>query len=281
MASDADTGPLGILAGSGALPGRLAEAAASRGRGVLIIAFKGQADPKTVDGFPHLWVDLGQASITISALKQAGVVDLVMAGAVRRPSLAELGLDWRGVQLFARIGARALGDDGLLRAVARELEAEGFRLLRVDEVLRESASVSAGPLGRFRPDGQAETDIARGIEVARTLGQVDVGQAVVVQQGLVLGVEAIEGTNGLLERVRTLRREGPGGVLIKIAKPGQDRRMDMPTIGPETVVAAIAAGLRGIAIETDGVILLDRRVTIDAADQASLFLFGIAPGPKE
>jgi DUF1009 family protein len=271
-----EKGPLGILAGSGVLPRRVAESASTAGRPVFIVAFRGQADPATVDGFPHVWARLGEAAQTIAALKQAAVVDLVMAGAVRRPSISELGLDWRGAQLFARIGARALGDDSLLRAVARELELEGFRLVGADEVLNATAP-SLGPLGRIVPDAEAAIDIERGVEVALALGRADVGQAVVVQQGVVLGVEAIEGTNALLDRAGALRRSGLGGVLVKISKPSQDRRMDLPTIGPETVTRAAAAGLRGIAIEANGVIVLDREATIGTANAAGLFLTAIDP----
>jgi len=268
--------PLGILAGGGTLPRRVAEAAAAQGRPVFIVAFAGQYDPATVAGFPHVALRIGEAGRIIAEMKRAGVVDLVMAGGVRRPSLSELGLDWRGVQFFARIGAAALGDDGLLAAIGRELEREGFRVVGPSDIL-DGGTADAGVLGQHRPDAQAKADIAHGLKVAKALGAADVGQAVVVQQGLVLGVEAIEGTDALLERVGPLRREGAGGVLVKTAKPQQDRRIDLPTIGPATVVKAAAAGLRGIAIEAAATIVLDRAETIAAADAAGLFLIAVEP----
>jgi DUF1009 family protein len=268
-------GPLGILAGGGTLPRSVAEAARSQGRPVFIVAFAGQHDAATVEGFPHSVLRIGEAGRIIAELKKAGVVDLVMAGGVRRPSLSELGLDWRGVQLFARIGAAALGDDGLLAAIGKELEREGFRVIGPNDVLGHG-TVAAGLLGRHTPDAQAEADIAHGIAVAKTLGVADIGQAVVVQQGLVLGVEAIEGTDALLDRAGQLRREGPGGVLVKITKPQQDRRIDMPTVGPGTVARAAACGLRGIAIEAGGTIVLDRAETVAAADASGLFLVAVA-----
>ena len=271
---DNSPGTLGILTGGGNLPRLLAETASADGRPIFMVAFQGQADPATVIGFPHVWVRLGEAGKTISELKKARVVDLVMAGAVRRPSLSELGLDWRGTQLFARIGARALGDDGLLRAVTRELELEGFRLIGADAVLANSIA-AAGAMGIHTPDQQASSDIAHGVRIARALGALDIGQAVVVQQGLVLGVEAIEGTDALLIRAREQRRDGLGGVLVKIAKPQQERRVDLPTIGVGTVSRAAAAGLRGIAIEAASSIVLDRFATIAAADRAGLFLLGL------
>jgi DUF1009 family protein len=268
--------PLGILAGGGTLPRRVAEAAAAQGRPVFIVAFTGQFDPATVEGFPHISLRIGLAGRILSEMRKAGVVDLVMAGGVRRPSLSELGLDWRGVQLFARIGAGALGDNGLLAAIGHELEREGFRLVGASEILAGGA-VGAGVLGQQHPDEQARSDIAHGVLVARALGVVDVGQSVVVQQGLVLGVEAIEGTDALLRRVGPLRRDGLGGVLVKIAKPQQDRRIDLPTIGPATVALAVEAGLRGIAVEAGSTIILDQAATVAAADEAGLFLIALDP----
>jgi hypothetical protein len=274
-----DTGrPLGILAGGGTLPRRVAEAAAHQGRPVFIVAFTGQFDPATVEGFPHISLRIGEAGRIIAEMRKAGVVDLVMAGGVRRPSISELGLDWRGVQLFTRIGARALGDDGLLAAIGHELEREGFRLVGASEILGGGA-IAAGTLGTHQPDEQARADIAHGFQVARALGAVDVGQAVVVQQGLVLGVEAIEGTDALLQRVGPLKRDGLGGVLVKIVKPQQDRRIDLPTIGPATVRRAAASGLRGIAVEAGVTIILDRAEAVAAADAAGLFLVAIDPAP--
>ena len=144
------------------------------------------------------------------------------------------------------------------------------------EVMQQ-AFASAGLLGRVAPDAGARADIARGIAVARALGAADVGQGCVVQQGIVLSLEAIEGTDAMLARSGVLARPGPGGVLVKIVKPGQDRRADLPTLGPRTVVAAHAAGLRGIAFEADGTILVERQAMIQAADDAGLFLLGLDP----
>jgi DUF1009 family protein len=267
-------GTLGILAGGGVLPRQVAEAAMAHGRRVFMVAFAGQHDPATVAGIPHIVLPIAKAGRILKALRDAGVVDLVMAGGVRRPSVSELGLDWRGVQLFARMGARALGDDGLLTAIRKELEGEGFRLIGPKDILIDGTA-SMGPLGLHTPDAQAAADIAHGIVVAKTLGAVDVGQSVVVQQGLVLGVEAIEGTDALVARVGPLRRDGPGGVLIKIAKPQQDRQIDLPTIGLKTVEGAVASGLRGIAIQAGATLVLERAALIAAADAAGLFVVAV------
>ncbi len=265
---------LGIVAGGGELPARLIAVCRASGREVFVLAFKGQTAPATVEGVDHAWVRLGQSGPALEALRGAGVEELVMIGPVKRPSLSELGFDLRSAQFLAKVGAARLGDDGLLSAVIRALEGEGFRIVGVDDLLGGLLAPS-GPLGAHRPDAQAEGDIARAIAVARALGEVDVGQAVVVQQGIVLGVEAIEGTDRLLARCAELGRVGPGGVLLKIKKPGQESRVDLPTVGVRTVTGAARAGLRGIAVEAGGTLIVDRQAVVSAADTAGLFMLGV------
>ena len=272
---------LGIVAGAGDLPRRLVEACRATGREVFVLALEGAADRATVEGATHAWCRIGAAARGLALLREHRVGELVLAGGVRRPSLASLRPDWRAARFFARVGYRALGDDGLLSAIVAELEREGFHVIGADRVL-DAAPLASGPapegvLGSVHPDAQAMADIAHGVRVARALGALDIGQAVVVQQGLVLGVEAIEGTDALLRRCAGLRRAGPSGVLVKIAKPGQERRADLPTIGPQTVILAAEAGLSGIAVAGGATIILDRDDVIATADRAQLFLLGLAP----
>ncbi|MEI6559176.1 MAG: lipid-A-disaccharide synthase [Rhodospirillaceae bacterium] len=268
---------LGILAGGGALPGRLARAAHGAGREVVIVAFQGHTEPATVEGLPHLWTRFGAAAEIFAFLRREQVVELVFAGPVRRPALSEILPDWQAAKILAKIGSRSLGDDGLLRAVSNSLESEGFRVVGIHEILTDLLA-PAGRLGRHAPDATAEADINRGVEVVTVLGRLDVGQAAVVQQGLVLGVEGIEGTDALIARCGSLRRAGPGGVLVKLKKPQQDRRLDLPTIGVTTVKGAAAAGLRGIAVEAGSALIIDRADAIAAADRLGLFLVGVAGG---
>jgi DUF1009 family protein len=202
---------------------------------------------------------------------------LVLIGTVRRPSLLDLRPDAEGARMFTRIGRAAFaGDDGLLAAVVKVLGEEGFRVLGAHEILNEGLA-PAGLLSRTQPDALAMTDIRRGIRVARALGAVDVGQGCVVQQGMVLAVEAAEGTDAMLARCAPLARPGPGGVLVKLVKPGQDRRTDLPTIGPNTIRSAQLAGLRGVVFEAGGTLLAEREATIAAADAAGIFLLGLEP----
>lgn len=266
---------LGILAGGGPLPVRLIQSCRASGRQFFVAAFEDQTDPETVEGVPHAWVRLGAAGTLVEKLREAGVEDLVFAGRVRRPSLSALRPDARAAALLARAGARALGDDGLLSVVIRELEErEGFRVIGPDILLPDDLA-QPGVYGAVEPDRVALDDIERGIEAARGIGALDIGQAAVVQQGLVLAVEAIEGTDAMLARCGELCREGLGGVLVKTTKPGQEARADLPTIGVGTVDAAVTAGLRGIAVEAHGALVIDREAVARAADAAGIFVIGV------
>jgi DUF1009 family protein len=227
--------------------------------------------------WPHEFVRLAAAGRILATLRAHGCTELVLIGPVRRPSLRDLRPDAEGARILARIG-RALfaGDDGLLAALVRVLGEEGFTVRGAHEFLSDSLG-GLGPLGRHAPDPDAWTDIARGVAVVQALGTLDIGQGCVVQNGLVLAVEALEGTDSMLERAGLLRQPGPGGVLVKLVKPGQDRRADLPTIGPRTAAAAAAAGLRGIAFEAGGTLLTSPDRLRESANRDELFVVGIDP----
>ena len=268
---------LGIIAGAGPLPGRVAAAAAASGRAVFIVGLEGFAEKSVIGAFPHAMSRMGAAGRVLELLRENHCQDLVLIGRVRRPSIFEARPDAVGAKLLARAGRVAFGgDDSLLAAVVKVLGEEGFSVLGAHEILTE-ALAPKGQLGAVAPDAQAMADIGRGVAVCRALGAVDVGQGCVVQQGLVLAVEAIEGTDAMLARAGQVARGGSGGVLVKLSKPGQERRADLPTVGPVTVANAAAAGLRGVAFEAGGALLADRAAAIAAADAAGVFLVGIDP----
>lgn len=271
-------GALGVLAGGGRLPRMVAEAAAGAGRKVCVVAFDGYTDDATPEGFPHIWTRFGAAGATVEWLRGEGVAELVFAGPVKRPSLASLKPDWWTAKFLAKIGVKAFGDDGLLRVLAQALEAEGFRVVGMHQVL-DGLVTPPGPVGRYAPDEQALRDIETGVRIARGLGALDVGQGCVVQQGLALAVEAIEGTDAMLERCAALARPGLGGVLVKMRKPQQDDRLDLPTIGVATLENAAKAGLRGVAVEAGGSLIVDRPAVAAAADRLGLFVVGVAAPP--
>lgn len=265
---------LGIIAGSGSFPKILVQACRASGRGYFVLGLEGHADPAIVDAEPHGWIRLGEWSRGVGLLREAGVGDLVMAGPVRRPGLAEIRPDLGGAKVLARLAKSWLGDDTLLSAVARELEREGFRIVSPGELL-EGHLATGGPYGAHRPDETASQDIDRGLDVVRAVGALDVGQAAVVQQSVVLGVEAVEGTDALIKRCAALQRPGAGAVLVKGPKPGQDRRFDLPAIGADTAAAAVEAKFAGIAVVAGGAFVFDRDYLVRIADGGGLFVVGV------
>jgi hypothetical protein len=267
---------LGVLAGRGPLPGRIVEAARARGRDVFVVAFDGITEADGIADAPHAWVKLGAVGTTLQRMIEAGVGDVVLAGAVPRPSLRNLGLDARGFKMLAALGRGALGDDAVLGRIVAELETAGFRVVGVEDVL-DDVLAPEGPLGARTPDSEDDEDIALGARVARGLGSFDIGQAVIVQGGRVLGVEAAEGTDALIRRCRDLRLPERGGVLVKVAKPCQDPRADLPAIGPATVELVADGGFAGIAVEAGRALVLERAKMRVAADARGIFVVGVRP----
>lgn len=271
---------LAVLAGSGPLPGRVIEACRREGRPVVVVALKDITDPALTDGVEHFWLRLGASGGLPKKLHDAGSQELCMVGRFRRPSLTELMPDWRTLSMLVRIGFAAAGDDALMRAIRDEFEARGIRIVSVQDVI-SGLVAPAGTLTEREPDAQARADIDRGIEVAQAVGRVDVGQGAVVQQGVVLAIEAAEGTDAMLARCGGLRRDGAGGVLVKTKKPQQDDNLDLPVIGVSTVEAAAAAGLRGIAVEAGSALIVDRDEVSATADRLGLFVVGVTIEPAE
>ncbi len=269
---------LGIIAGGGSIPKKLIEFCKKNKRDYFVLAIEGNADKNLIDdSVPHQWIRIGQAGTGFKRFHDEKVQDVVMIGTIRRPGFFDLMPDLRTTAFFAKISMKSLGDDGILRALVKEIESEGMAVKGVHEVLPEIL-VKKGILGKYKPDKQAEADIRRGIEVALELGKLDVGQAVVVQQGLVLGVEGIEGTDELIRRCGDYRRKGEGGVLVKLRKPQQDMRIDLPTIGPRSVARAKESGLRGIALHAGNGLIVDEDEVIRQADKEGLFVIGVDPG---
>ena len=263
-----------ILAGAGDLPRKLARRLLELGHEPYIIAFKRQTDPRLVEGYAHGWFRLGATARIMEALRAEGISDLVMIGAIRRPSLRELKPDWKAAEFFMNYGLKIMGDDGLLQALRQFLGKEGFRIHGIHRFMPELIA-PAGVMGRIKPSEQDARDIAQGRLILSTIAPLDIGQAVVVQQGFVLGVEAAEGTDELLRRCAGLRREGGGGVLIKLAKTQQDRDLDMPTIGPDTIENVFDAGLAGLAVQAGATLITDYERVIAIAEAHKIFIIGV------
>jgi DUF1009 family protein len=273
---------LGIIAGGGDLPRAVAESARKVGRDVFVISLTGEANDWTAQ-FPREQVSLGEMGKTLRALSAQKCGDVIFAGRVDRPRFADLRLDAKGALVAPRIAAAALkGDDALLRAVVDVFEKEGHRVLSIAEAA-PSLVVREGSIGRHRPSAEALQDIKKGFEVVARLGELDIGQAAAVCDGLVLAVEAAEGTDAMLARIPALPERLRGvpakrrGVLVKAPKPIQDRKTDLPVIGVHTIANAASAGLAGIALEAGGALIVDRDDVVRAADAADLFVIGVSP----
>jgi UDP-2,3-diacylglucosamine hydrolase len=278
---DAAAGPLGIVCGGGAMPFAVADSAARRARSVFLLAIKGWADAPSVGRYPHAWIALGQFGRLCRLARDAGVRDIVCVGTLVRPALSAIRLDWATLRLMPSLfGLYRGGDDRLLSGIAAIFERHGFRLLGAHEVAPEIL-IAEGPLGRYRPAQRDLDDAAVGFSAIDALGPFDIGQAVVIADRRVLAVEAAEGTDAMLARIGELRRakriniDRGIGVLVKAAKPTQDRRMDLPAIGPATVSAVANAGLAGILARAGDVIVAEPQALIAAADKAGVFVAGV------
>ena len=270
---------LGVLAGRGQVPRRLIESCLTSGREFFVVAFRGETEDATVAGVPHAWTELVQVGRVLDLLRREACREVCLIGPIQRPDLARLRPDWTGVRLLGRLlaAARRGGDDAMLSVVVDFLEEQGFAVVGAEQV-EHGLAAPEGPLGRLRPAADDEADIRRAVAVIDALGRLDVGQAAVVRGGQVLAVEAAEGTDAMLERCRRFRGDRPAGVLVKMTKPQQERRADLPTIGVPTVRHAAEAGLAGIAVEAGGALVVDRDAVVRTADAAGLFICGIARG---
>lgn len=266
---------LGILAGGGSLPQKLLEACDQKGIVPFVVGFEGQTDPLIIQGRSHLWTRLGAAGQIIKTLKAHNVRDLVFIGSIRRPTIAELRPDLKAAEFFARASWKAIGgDNGLVEALRGFLAQEGFRVHGV-HTIATNLLAPEGPLGSVQPEQQDWLDIEKGIEISQHIGQLDIGQAVIIQEGIVLSVEGVEGTDKLIERSKDLMRKGRGGILVKTCKPQQDKDFDLPTIGPKTVENAARAGLAGIVIHAGQSLLIEPEEVAQIADKHRIFVIGI------
>jgi DUF1009 family protein len=272
---------LGIVAGGGELPLAIAECARAAGRDVFILALSG-AD-QALSQFPREDSGIGELGKSLSLLKKHGCEDITFAGRVSRPEWSDLKLDARGAMALPKVVAAALkGDDALMRTMLGIFEKEGFRVIGTAEAAPDLIATT-GVYGRHKPDSQAQADIAQARAVVRSMGALDIGQAAAVADGLVLAVEAAEGTDAMLERLTHLSKNLRGtpqkrrGVLVKAPKPAQERRVDLPVIGVRTIELASAGGLAGVAVEAGSALLMRKARIVEAADRLGLFVMAFEP----
>ena len=274
--------PVGVICGGGSFPGAVADAIVRRGRRPVMFAVQGWADPKVVERYAHHWIALGQLGRFLRLARAEHCREALFIGTLLRPPLTQIRLDWPTIRAMPRIiDFFRGGDDRLLSGVAKLLEERGVRIIGVDDVAPE-VIVPEGVLGRCQPSLRDRADIVQALKAIAALGPFDVGQAVVVANGHVLAVEAAEGTDNLLIRVADLRRQGrvatPAGVgvLVKAPKPSQDRRFDLPAIGPQTVENVARAGLAGVAVTAGSTIVAEPAQVATIADREKIFFTGVA-----
>jgi DUF1009 family protein len=277
----ADAGPLAVICGGGSLPFAVADAVANRGRRVVLFPIEGSADPVRVAAYQHHWASLARFGWFCRVARTEGCRDVVFIGSVIRPAIWQLRPDLKTIRLLPRIATLFRGgDDRLLSGIGSIFEEHGFRVVGAHEIAPEIL-MPEGALGRERPTAREAADIEKGMALLNATSPFDVGQAAVILDGRVIAVEAAEGTDGMLARVAELRRKGelPGrsghGVLIKAAKRGQDRRLDLPSIGPQTVQGVKGAGLAGIAVTAGSAVIAEPDRIAAAADREKLFVVGI------
>jgi DUF1009 family protein len=274
--------PIGLIAGGGVLPFAVADSLLARGIKPVFFALKGVCDPEKVSQFRHHWIAVGQIGKVARLLRAENCRDLVFIGTLVRPALSEIRLDWGTVRVMGHVlKAFRGGDDHLLSGIGRILERDGFRMVGIKDVAPDLL-MPAGCLTRKTPDQSASADMAKGLDVLRALSPFDIGQAVVVIDGHVVGVEGIEGTDALLARIAQLRAEGRirvktgRGVLVKAPKSGQDLRYDLPTLGPRTIENAAAAGLAGMAVVAGNTLVAEPQALVGVADASGLFVVGLS-----
>lgn len=260
---------LGVVAGGGKLPSKLLEFCDARKIQTFIIGFENHTDLNLLDARSYSLVRLGAGGAMVRMFKEKGFKDLVVIGSVRRPNLWEMRPDLYTMNFFRKLGFKALGDDGLLQAIHAQLKEEGFKLHGIHEIMPDFL-MPDGLLGSMSPTKAQLDDIALGYVAAKDLGAKDIGQSVVVSGGKVIGTEDSKGTNALIKRCH-------GGILVKTCKPQQDRKLDLPTIGIETIKLCAERGFSGIATEAGASIIVDKAECIAAADKAGLFLMGVTP----
>lgn len=263
---------LGIIAAKGGLTHKLVEYMAAK-EGAFIVAIEGEADQETVAKLEHIWIKVGEIGKAVEAMKAAKVERIVFVGSLRKPDILSVKVDWLGTKLLAKlVKNRIFGDNKLLSTATKFLEEQGFIVVGVDSIL-PNLTVDAGIFTILHPNDQDNIDIELGRKAVQLLGSLDIGQAAIVENGAVLGVEGMEGTDRLIERCACLKHhQDLSGVLVKFAKPGQELRADLPTIGIETIKSLHQAGFKGIMIEAKKSIFLDQIEAISYANEHKIFI---------
>jgi hypothetical protein len=273
--------PIAIVCGGGSFPGAVADAVVRRGRKPVMFAVRGWAEAAVVERYAHHWIAIGQAGRFFRLARAEGCRELLFIGTLLRPPLSQIRLDWQTIRFLPSLVRYFRGGDNrLLSGLASLAEGGGMRVIGAQDVAPDIL-VPEGVLGGCEPTARDRADIARALALIAAMGPFDIGQAAVVANNNVVAVEAAEGTDNLLARVADMRQQKRVttplgvGVLVKAPKPGQDRRFDLPSIGPQTIANVARAGLAGVAVVAGSTIIAEPQQVVTAADAARIFVVAV------
>ena len=272
--------PIAIISGYGSLPSEIAIGAIASGRRPFMVGIKGEAE-SSIEAFDHNYMNLGQLGALLKLLRQKGISQIVMAGGVHaRPELLKMNLDWGAISSIPKAMAILMGgDDNLLSGLIKLLEDHGIEVIGAHQVAPQLLA-TAGQIAGRKPGRKDIKNIELAAAACCALGELDIGQAAIAEANRVIAVEGVEGTDGMLRRVAGLRKDGriprlgKNGVLVKLMKPGQDHRADMPVIGPQTVLEVKQAGLLGVAVDAGKSMILQRDETLNMARKSNIYIYG-------
>ena len=274
---------IAIIAGRGSLPIELANGAVDAGKVPFLVGIKGEAG-QDIEAFDHEFLAWGQIGRMFKLLKARNITKAIFAGGVRRPTrITQFKLDWMGLVSAPKIfNLMRNGDNTLLSGLAEFFEQHGVEIVGAHDVVPKLVTTE-GVIAGSKPTRQQKANISKAFKACKQIGELDIGQAAIAEQGNVVAEENIEGTDAMIERVARMRSQGKlpengkDGVLVKAMKPGQDMRVDLPAIGPDTITRVARAGLRGIALEAGHTLILSRKETLKTADTENIFIYGLEP----
>lgn len=265
---------LAIIAGDGDIPIKLVSECKKQKINYVLILIEGHGKDLKKLYKPDFIVTLSKIGKAIKFSKSVKVTDIIMVGGVKRPSFKEMIPDLWTAKFLTKIGSKISGDNSILSNLAKELEREGFNILSAEDIL-PNLICPKGVIGKFKPNGNNKKDIKMGFKIAKSIGECDIGQSLVIQNGLVLAVEAAEGTDSMILRAKSLKIEERGGIFIKFLKPNQDSRLDRPVIGINTIKSVNNSGLDGLALEANSIFILNYNSVVEYADKNNLFIIGV------
>lgn len=266
---------IGIIAGKGTLPKQLINSLIENNAKPFVAALTDITEKQTIEAVDHIWARITAVGKIMNYFKDNKVKQVVLVGGVKKPSLSSLIPDLQGVKLLNRLmKLKDAGDDKVLGTIISFLEENDFEILGVDEVIPDLLATK-GFIGKVHPTTEEMHDIEYGKHIAEEIGKLDIGQAVIVQRSTTLGVEGIEGTDELMTRCGTFQFDKHGAILVKLKKPKQDRRVDLPSIGPQTIERLHEFRYKGVAIEAGSSLILDKEETISTANKLGIFIYGI------